>query len=224
VGDPLRLTARGQSLDLRIVGRYVEPDNDAVTAIFDQRSFSPAVQRRLRPNFGLTVPTVAAARRLKAQLERESHGALRAEVTEDDVKQERDDVRPIIWGMDALLLAIGLVSLATTLLLGIRERRRDFAIYKTIGLTPRQVLGAVTTGGSLLALVAVLIGVPVGMVLFRLVVVATNPTDGPDLATTPTWWWLLLIVPGMLVFTTIASLIPARRAAEIQPAEALRYE
>jgi ABC-type antimicrobial peptide transport system permease subunit len=75
-----------------------------------------------------------------------------------------------------------------------------------------------------LTLVAVAIGIPVGAALFRLVVIATNPTDGPDLATTPTWWWCLLIVPGMLVFTTIAGLFPARRAAEIKPAEALRYE
>ena len=30
--------------------------------------------------------------------------------------------------------------------------------------------------------------------------------------------------PGALVFTTIASLLPARRAAAIAPAEALRYE
>jgi ABC-type lipoprotein release transport system permease subunit len=54
--------------------------------------------------------------------------------------------------------------------------------------------------------------------------VATNPTDGPDLATNPTWWWLVLVLPGMLLFTTVASLLPARRAAEIKPADALRYE
>ena len=30
--------------------------------------------------------------------------------------------------------------------------------------------------------------------------------------------------PAALVFTTLASLLPARRAAEIKPAEALRYE
>ena len=52
----------------------------------------------------------------------------------------------------------------------------------------------------------------------------TNPTDGPDLATSPTWWWVLLLFPGALVFTTLASLLPARRAAAIKPAEALRYE
>ena len=34
----------------------------------------------------------------------------------------------------------------------------------------------------------------------------------------------LLVFPATLVFTTLASLLPARRAAEIKPAEALRYE
>jgi putative ABC transport system permease protein len=224
VGDQLRITAMGHPLTLRIVGRYIEPDNDARTAIFDQRSLPAAARQRLRPDFGLSVPSVPAARRLGKELAAQSRGAVHATVTEDEVKQERADIRPIIWGMDALLLAIGLVNLVTTMLLGIRERRRDFAIFKSIGLTPRQVLGAVTAGGSVLTLVAVAIGIPVGAVLFRLVVIATNPTDGPDLATTPTWWWCLLIVPGMLLFTTIAGLFPARRAAEIRPAEALRYE
>jgi putative ABC transport system permease protein len=224
VGDKLRLEMMGEPLNLTIVGRHVEPDNDAVTAIFDQASLSPAARRRLHPEFGLTVPSVPAARRLGQQLAAESNGAVDSEVTEDEVKQERNDVRPIIWGMDALLLSIGLINLVTTLLLGIRERRRDFAIFKSIGLTPRQVLGAVSAGGSVLALIALAIGIPVGAVLFRAVVIATNSTDGPDLATTPTWWWLLLLIPGMLAFTTIASLIPARRAAEVKPAEALRYE
>jgi len=224
VGDRLRLTAMGHPLTLRIVGRYIEPDNDAVAAIFDQRSLPVAVQRRLRPDVGLTVSTVAGARRLQTALERESKGSAQATVTDDEVKQERNSVRPIIWGMDVLLLSIGLVNLVTTMLLGIRERRRDFAIFKSIGLTPHQVLGAVTAGGAVLALIAVAIGVPAGAALFKAVVVATNPTDGPDLGTTPTWWWLLLIVPGILIFTTIAGLFPARRAAEVQPAEALRYE
>jgi putative ABC transport system permease protein len=224
VGDRLRLTAMGEPLTLRIVGRYIEPDNEAVTAIFDQRSLSRAVQRRLQPEIGLTMPSVSDARRLQSQLAVESKGAVTGTVTQDEVRQERADVRPIIWGMDVLLLSIGLVNLVTTMLLGIRERRRDFAIFKSIGLTPRQVLGAVTASGSVLTLAALAIGIPLGAGLFRTVVIATNPTDGPDLATTPTWWWLLLLVPGMLLFTTIAGLLPARRAAEIKPAEALRYE
>jgi putative ABC transport system permease protein len=121
-------------------------------------------------------------------------------------------------------LAIGLVNLLTTLLLVIRERVRDFAIFKVVGLTPRQVLASVTSGGTLLAALAVVVGVVIGLPVFHALVVLTNPSDGPDLVTTPPWWWVALMFPGALLFTTLASVLPARRAAAIKPAEALRYE
>ena len=59
-----------------------------------------------------------------------------SEVTADEVEQERADVRPILLGSSLLLVAVGLVNLLATLLLVTRERARDFAIFKAIGLTP----------------------------------------------------------------------------------------
>ena len=131
----------------------------------------------------------------------------------------------MLYGTDAVLLAIGLVNLLTTLLLGIRERVRDFAIFKVVGLTPRQVLAVGDLGRHAA-------GRGGGDRRHRhrrcrsstRSSSVTNPTDGPDLVTAPTWWWVVLMFPGALVFTTLASLLPARRAAAIQPAEALRYE
>jgi ABC-type lipoprotein release transport system permease subunit len=70
----------------------------------------------------------------------------------------------------------------------------------------------------------VVAGVAIGLPVFHALVVLTNPTDGPDLVTDPTWWWVALMFPGALAFTTLASVLPARRAAAIKPAEALRYE
>jgi pimeloyl-ACP methyl ester carboxylesterase len=61
-------------------------------------------------------------------------------------------MRPIIYGITALLLAIAAVNLLTTLLLGVRERRRDVAILGAVGATRRQVVGTVVAGGIVLAL------------------------------------------------------------------------
>lgn len=225
VGDRLPLDVEGARLDLRIVGRYVEPDNDGRTAIFDRRSVPAAALARFGPQqYELQLRDRSDAHAVQAALVRSSGGELDVEAVEDDVRQERNDLRPVLYGTDALLLAIGLVNLLTTLLLGIRERVRDFAIFKVVGLTPRQVLAAVTSGGTLLAAVAVVGGTLIALPVFHALVVLTNPTDGPDLVTAPTWWWVLLMFPGALIFTTIASLLPARRAAAIKPAEALRYE
>jgi putative ABC transport system permease protein len=225
VGDRLALEAEGARLNLRIVGRYVEPDNDGRTAIFDRRSVPPAALARFGPpGYELQLADRLDAPAVQAALVRSSGGQLDVEATEDDVRQERNDLRPVLYGTDAVLLAIGLVNLLTTLLLGIRERVRDFAIFKVVGLTPRQVLAAVTSGGTLLASVAVIGGIAIALPVFHALVVLTNPTDGPDLVTAPPWWWIALMFPAALVFTTLASLLPARRAAEIKPAEALRYE
>jgi putative ABC transport system permease protein len=225
VGDRLPLEAGGARLNLRIVGRYVEPDNDGRTAIFDRRSVpAPALARFGPVQYELQLRHRSDAHAVQAALVRSSGGQFGVEVTEDSVRQERSDLRPVLYGTDALLLTIGLVNLLTTLLLGIRERIRDFAIFKVIGLTPRQVLAAVTSGGTLLASVAVVGGIAIGLPVFHALVTVTNPSDGPDLVTSPTWWWIVLMFPGALLFTTLASVLPARRAAAIQPAEALRYE
>jgi putative ABC transport system permease protein len=225
VGDRVTLMAEGARLNLRIVGRYVEPDNDARTAIFDERSVPPAALKRFGPmQYELQLAHRGDAHAVQAALLRESRGDLDIEVTEDSVRQERADLRPVLYGSDAVLLAIGLVNLLTTLLLGIRERVRDFAIFKVVGLTPRQVLASVTAGGTLVSSLAVIGGIVIGVPVFHLLVTVTNPTDGPDLVTSPTWWWVLLMFPGALIFTTLASVLPARRAAAIKPAEALRYE
>jgi putative ABC transport system permease protein len=225
VGDRVTLMAEGARLNLRIVGRYIEPDNDARTAIFDERSVPPAALKRFGPTqYELQLAHLNDAHPVQQALLRDSRGDLDIEVTEDSVRQERADLRPVLYGSDAVLLAIGLVNLLTTLLLGIRERVRDFAIFKVVGLTPRQVLASVTAGGTLVASLAVIGGIVIGVPVFHLLVTVTNPTDGPDLVTSPTWWWVLLMFPGALIFTTIASVLPARRAAAIKPAEALRYE
>src|SRR5205823_14781160 len=160
--DRLPLVAGGERLSLRIVGRYVEPDYDGRTAIVDDRSVAPAVLRRAGPpQYELQLARRSDAHAVQAELRRESRGALEVEATEDEVRNERDDLRPVLYGTEGVLLAIGLVNLLTTLLLGIRERARDFAIFKVVGLTPRQVLASVTSGGTLLAAAAVVAGVAV---------------------------------------------------------------
>jgi putative ABC transport system permease protein len=86
------------------------------------------------------------------------------------------------------------------------------------------VLGVVNAGGAVLGLIAIVIGIPLGLVTFRAVMQAMSPSEGTDIVGTPGPFALALIVPSVLVVTALASSLPGRRAARMSAAPILRAE
>jgi putative ABC transport system permease protein len=106
----------------------------------------------------------------------------------------------------------------------VRERRRDMAVLGALGATRRQLTGTVVFGGLLLAVPAVLVGLPAGAVLFRTIVGITDPSDGPDVATLPSWLSVGLALPVALAAVAVVSALAAREASRVVIASALRAE
>jgi putative ABC transport system permease protein len=111
----------------------------------------------------------------------------------DDDAGEDAILRPVVYGLDALLLFVGLVNLVATLLLTTRERVRDLGVLGAVGMTPRQVAGSLVSEQALVAVVAGLVGVPLGLLFFR---GAVGLTGGSDEFAYPAWWSVALLVPA----------------------------
>jgi putative ABC transport system permease protein len=139
----------------------------------------------------------------------------------DDDAGEAGRLRPIVYSFDAVLLFVGLVNLAATLLLTTRERVRDLGMLKAVGLTPRQVSGSLVSEQVVVAVIAGVVGLPLGLGLFRLGIGLAGSTD--EFAY-PSWWSLLLLVPGIVVLVAAIATPLARRAASLPVADALRFE
>ena len=71
----------------------------------------------------------------------------------------------VLAGLLTVLIALTVVH---ALGAAVRSRRRDLAVLRTFGFTRRQVLAAVAVQATLIALVGLVIGVPVGIVVGRL--------------------------------------------------------
>jgi putative ABC transport system permease protein len=224
IGDSIKLRAAGQVMSLRVVGRYVEPNDEGRGAVVPQQGLPAPVVALGGPALAVRLQSGADAGKLASALRRESSGRLDVERPIETLRAEAADIRKVVYGTTLLLLAIAFVNLLTTLLIGIRERERDFAILASIGATPRQVLATVVSGGSSLALPAALIGLPLGTWMFLFMIGITDPADGPDVATTPSWWWFPLVFPAALALSALVSLLAARQATRIHPAPALRAE
>jgi putative ABC transport system permease protein len=216
------MAAGDERFTARVVGRHVEPDADGVGAVMLAGTVPPAALQR--PSWVLRLDDAVDPVTAAAEIQRlVGRGAI-VQRTGESLEREIDEMRPTVYGVTALLLAIAAVNLLTTLLLGVRERRRDVAVLGAVGATRRQVAGTVVVGGVLLALPAVLAGLPLGAWTFRTLVGITDPSDGPDVATLPEWWTLLAALPLALAAVAAVSALAARETARVTAATALRAE
>src|SRR5207248_8385919 len=112
----------------------------------------------------------AAAARLKAAVTRAGCPPGLCVVMTDQRPSDIQDyaalrATPLIVGAVLALLAVG--TLAHVLLTGVRRRRRDLAVLKTLGLLRSQLLRVVSWQASALAAAALLVGLPVGLLAGR---------------------------------------------------------
>ncbi|MET0628559.1 MAG: ABC transporter permease [Acidimicrobiia bacterium] len=129
---------------------------------------------------------------------------------------------PLMFALFAGALAIGaLLHVSATVL---RRRRHDLAVLRVLGLTTRQARACLAWQATTLAAIGLLVGVPLGVIVGRLVwravadqtpMVYVPPTALPA---------LLLAVPLAFVVANLLAALPGSRAARLRPAEVLRAE
>ena len=125
----------------------------------------------------------------------------------------------------AAALALGaIVALALTLVASVRRRRRDLALLKALGFTPRQLARVVSWQASVTAIVGIIVGVPLGILIGRqlwtLFARSINAVPDPTVPTVS----VILVVLGSLIFANLVALIPGRIAARTSTALTLRAE
>ncbi len=121
-------------------------------------------------------------------------------------------------------LAVGaIVALALTLLASVRRQRRDLALLKTLGFTGRQLAATIASQASVIAVIAVVVGVPVGIAVGRqLWILFARNINAVPASTVPAS--LILVAAGALVLANIVAAMPARMAARTPAALVLRTE
>ncbi|MDQ1494188.1 MAG: putative transport system permease protein, partial [Actinomycetota bacterium] len=125
---------------------------------------------------------------------------------------------PLLAGFTALL---GVAALANVLVTTLRRRRVELAVLRSIGLTPRQTGRCVMWQSFTVALSALVVGAPIGVLAGARVWSAV--AGGIGVATNASHPSTLLLVPiGAVVLATIVTAPIASRVAHIRPGDALR--
>ena len=128
----------------------------------------------------------------------------------------------IILGVALISLIVGGLSVINTMAMSVAERTREIGIKRSIGASRGSIMGELMTEAAFMGLVGGVIGLALGAA----VVYASNEagrTSGTILfLLTP--WTALFAVAFSTVLGGVAGVVPAWKAARLDPVVALRYE
>jgi ABC-type lipoprotein release transport system permease subunit len=126
--------------------------------------------------------------------------------------------------LGAALAAGAVAALGLTLFASVRRRRRDLALFKTLGFTRRQLAATVAWQASISVTLGVIFGIPAGIVIGRTLwdrfAEALHVVPDPTVPAVT----IALIAAGALVLTNVVAAIPGRQAARTKTAVLLRAE
>jgi putative ABC transport system permease protein len=130
----------------------------------------------------------------------------------------------VLLGVVGLTLLLGVAALAITGTRAVIERRQQIGMLRALGCKRRLIQGAFLCESLIVGIVGSLSGVVLGLILSNnIFMVNFFEQFHTGLTFAIPWSELGLIVAIALVFSLLASLLPAWQAGRVTPTEALRY-
>jgi len=130
----------------------------------------------------------------------------------------------LIWFVGLGTLFAGAIGVSNIMLVTVRERTKEIGIRRALGATPRIIITQILSESIILTLIAGVLGLMFGVGLLSVVGMALSSGDGffkdPQISFTVGVAALFILV----IIGTFAGFIPANRAINIKPIEAIREE
>jgi hypothetical protein len=245
LGQTVKVPTPGGALTLQVVGEMIAPSvGDFLTNGMGEGAwvYGPAVHRQLGPQTPTGPQTttnglpqavfdlflvryangVAPAAGLASLHRQFGPDVLLHVPPEDVINLQGVDQLPYV--LTVLVVVLGVATVGNTLIVSVRRRRRDLAVLKTVGFLRRQVAGVVAWQASSIGVVALLVGLPVGVAAGRWAwdavangLGSTAPTIVPALA-------LAAVIPSVLVVANLLAAAPGWSAARVPPVTAMRVD
>ena len=226
VGSPISLeTPTGQVLALKVRGIFKAPSGGspfgAVTtssATFDQNYQQPQNLFTFVQMQGGVTPANTQALAASLSSFPNAKAVTREQFKTNQVSAIKG-ILNVLYVLLALSVVVSLFGIVNTLVLTVFERTRELGMMRAIGMTRRQTRRMIRHESVITALIGAVLGIVLGLFLAGLLSARVDFIS------------FVLPVPQLIIFAVVAILVgifaavfPARRAARLNPLDALQYE
>jgi ABC-type antimicrobial peptide transport system permease subunit len=220
-------SASNRTANVTILGMYKPPpfypllgSLSVSTELFD------SLYERPRNQFTFANVPGAPTDETKTQLEQAVAGFpdAKLQTREEWITVQDEDFNSFLsflYVLLALSVLVSIFGMINTLVLSVYERTREIGMLRAIGMTRRQVRRMIRQESVITALIGAALGLPLGIFLAALV---TRALTEFDVRFSIPWGQLVVLSVVAVVVGILAAITPARRAAKLNPLEAIAYE
>lgn len=226
IGDSIPASLYGQPITIKLVGEIFDQQGDNIllrTGIetLPGRTAVWNYEIQLRP--GADPSTYAAA------IESAGPGLSARINRENGVDTAFLLINSVLAGLALVLTLIAASGVFNTVVLNTREKTRDIAILKAIGMTPRQVVAMVLASIAVLGVLGAVAGIPAGIALHRNILIVmgqiATSTGIPDRFFQVFGANLLVLTAAAgIAIAMLGAMLPAQWAARTRVTEILQTE
>ncbi len=129
----------------------------------------------------------------------------------------------VLIGIAAISLLVGGIGIMNTMLMAVMERTREIGVMKAIGATNNRILSIFLAESAMIGLVGGTGGIITGMIISQIISFVAD-LAGAQLPIEISPMAIIAAILFSMAVGIISGVVPARRAAMLDPVEALRYE
>jgi putative ABC transport system permease protein len=237
--DPLDKQIHVGGRPATVIGVYIKPGNifeppgQAIGAIVPYQMLDHQFQIDktnalfipVKPRAGVTVSqaqeAVTIALREARRLRPGAHNNFDM-VTQDQILDTFNKITGVFFLVMIVLSSVGLmvggIGVMAIMMVSVTNRTREIGVRKALGATHRAILMQFLVESATLTGIGGAIGILIGLLLGRLITTLMNIDAGVPVVLT------LIAVSVSVGIGVVFGILPARRAARLDPIEALRYE
>jgi putative ABC transport system permease protein len=240
--SPIGQRIRIKNQNVEIIG-VLEPRDQGAFQNYDDQILAPLtfVQRQIAGISHLSAIRIKIddIRNIEQSLEeikqtlREQHSIINPEDDDFSVRSFKeaielvatvtDAIRYFLAAMAALSLLVGGIGIMNIMLVSVTERTKEIGLRKSVGANNWQIMRQFLLESIGLTLIGGLIGLVLGIIISYLIYIGAIFL-GYKWALVISWIAILLAISISILIGLVFGLYPARRASQLLPIEALRYE